>query len=129
MNRIGMIVDVSHVSDDAVRDVLAVSSAPVIASHSCCRALCEMPRNLPDELLRDIAATGGVVGINFYPPFLDEAARDAMLHGAGDLLRLLNEPRARRCRASRRGGSAASRRIPCRGRHPARGHRPPPRPH
>jgi membrane dipeptidase len=92
MNRIGMIVDVSHVSDDAVRDVLAVSSAPVIASHSCCRALCEMPRNLPDELLRDIAATGGVVGINFYPPFLDEAARDAMLHGAGDLLRLLNEP-------------------------------------
>jgi membrane dipeptidase len=92
MNSLGMVVDVSHVSDDAVRDVLAVSRAPVIASHSCCRALCDMPRNLPDELLRDIATAGGVVGINFYPPFLDEAARDAMLHGAGDLLRLLNEP-------------------------------------
>jgi membrane dipeptidase len=92
MNRLGMIVDVSHVSDDTVRDVLETSSAPIIASHSCCRALCDMPRNLPDALIRDIAAAGGVLGVNFYPPFLDEHARDAMLAGAGDLLRLLNEP-------------------------------------
>jgi membrane dipeptidase len=92
MNTLGMMIDVSHVSDDTVRDVLAVSHAPIIASHSCCRTLCDTPRNLPDDLLRDIAAAAGVVGINFYPPFLDETARDAMLHGAGDLLRLLNQP-------------------------------------
>jgi membrane dipeptidase len=92
MNRLGMVVDVSHVSDATVRDVLETSSAPIIASHSCCRALCDLPRNLPDTLLRDIAAGGGVIGVNFYPPFLDEHARDAMLGGAGDLLRLLNQP-------------------------------------
>jgi membrane dipeptidase len=92
MNRLGMIVDVSHTSDDTVRAVLDVSSAPIIASHSACRALCDHPRNLSDDLLRRIAAAGGVVGINFYPAFLDTAARDAMQQGAGDLLKRLNEP-------------------------------------
>jgi membrane dipeptidase len=92
MNRLGMAVDVSHVSDDTVCDVLAVSRAPVIASHSACRALCDHPRNLSDALLRDIAAAGGVIGINFYPGFLDDGARRAMEAGAGDLLRWLNEP-------------------------------------
>jgi membrane dipeptidase len=92
MNRLGMVVDVSHVSDATVSDVLEVSRAPIIASHSCCHALCDHPRNLTDQLLRDIAASGGVVGINFYPAFLDDAARDAMLRGAGDFLRLLNQP-------------------------------------
>jgi membrane dipeptidase len=77
MNRLGMLVDVSHASDPAFRDVLAVSKAPVIASHSSCRALCDVPRNLSDEMIRDLARAGGVMHINFYPAFLDQANRDA----------------------------------------------------
>jgi membrane dipeptidase len=92
MNRLGMLIDVSHVSDDTVGDVLATSRAPIIASHSCCRSLCDHPRNLSDALLRDIAAGGGVVGINFYPAFLDDGARRAMHAGTGDLLTMLNRP-------------------------------------
>ncbi len=70
MNRIGMIVDVSHVADTTVRAVLAVSRAPVIASHSAARALADAPRNLPDDLLAAIGARGGVVMVNLYPAFL-----------------------------------------------------------
>ena len=70
MNRIGMLVDISHVSDDCVRDVLAISAAPVIASHSSARALADHPRNLSDELLREIAAHGGVVMVNFGSSFI-----------------------------------------------------------
>jgi len=61
MNRIGMMVDVSHISDKAFYDVLEVSNAPVIASHSCARAICDNPRNLTDDMLRAIAKNGGVV--------------------------------------------------------------------
>ncbi len=71
MNRVGMIVDVSHVSDDTVADVLETSSAPVMASHSSARALADMPRNLTDDQIRAIAAKGGVVMINFGSTFLD----------------------------------------------------------
>lgn len=77
MNRLGMMVDVSHASDKAVRDVLEVSGAPVIASHSCARALCDTPRNLSDELLKAIAAKGGLVDVNFYAGFLDPAFKKA----------------------------------------------------
>jgi membrane dipeptidase len=77
MNRLGMMVDVSHLSDAAVRDALAASSAPVFASHSCARALCDIPRNLPDDLARAIAAKGGVVQVTFYSGFLDKAIYDA----------------------------------------------------
>ncbi len=77
MNRLGMIVDVSHVSDDTVNDVLKVTKHPVIASHSCCKALCKHPRNLPDALIKKIAKTGGVVHITYYPPFLDDRACEA----------------------------------------------------
>jgi membrane dipeptidase len=76
MNRLGMIVDISHVSADTMRDVLRVSSAPVIASHSSAFALAPHPRNVPDDVLALIARNGGVVMVNFSPNFLDpEAAR------------------------------------------------------
>ena len=65
MNRLGMIVDVSHVSDKTFYDVLAVSGKPVIASHSSCRALSGVPRNMTDDMLRALARNGGVIGINF----------------------------------------------------------------
>jgi membrane dipeptidase len=61
MNHVGMMVDISHISDKAVLDVLALSKAPVIASHSCAKALCSNPRNLSDDLLRAVAKNGGVV--------------------------------------------------------------------
>lgn len=77
MNRLGMLVDVSHVSDDTFRDVLEVSSAPVIASHSSCRALCNVPRNLTDEMIAAMAARGGVVAINFACDYLSQQAADA----------------------------------------------------
>lgn len=76
MNRLGVVPDVSHVSDDAVRHVLEVSAVPIVASHSSARALCDHPRNLPDELIRDIARKEGLVMANTYPPFVGgEAAR------------------------------------------------------
>ena len=71
MNRLGMLIDVSHVSDETFYDVLKFSVKPVVATHSCCRALADHPRNLTDEMIRDLAASGGVVQINFYPLFLD----------------------------------------------------------
>lgn len=61
MNHVGVMIDVSHISDKALKDVLSVSTAPVIASHSCARALCDNPRNLTDELLKAVAKNGGVV--------------------------------------------------------------------
>ena len=79
MNRLGMIVDVSHVSDRTFADVLATSAAPVIASHSACRALTHSPRNLTDDQLRALASHGGVVMINFFPAFIDESWRLAWL--------------------------------------------------
>ncbi len=77
MNRRGIIVDISHASDKTVRDVLEVSQAPVLASHSSCFALCATPRNLSDELIRALAREGGVIQINFHMGFLSQAFRDA----------------------------------------------------
>jgi len=71
MNRLGMMVDISHVSDKTFYDALEASSAPVIASHSSCRALCSAPRNMTDDMLRSLAKKGGVVHINYYEGFLD----------------------------------------------------------
>ncbi len=76
MNRIGMLVDISHVSDKTFFDTLEVTRAPVIASHSSVRTLAEHPRNMSDEMLRALAKNGGVVMINFYPVYIDEKARD-----------------------------------------------------
>ncbi len=77
MNRLGMLVDVSHVSDKTMNDVLDTSRAPVIASHSSARALNDHPRNIPDDLLRRIAKNGGVVMVNFYPGFIDRKYAEA----------------------------------------------------
>lgn len=71
MNRLGMLVDISHVSDETMSDVLDVSKAPIIASHSSARALSDVPRNIPDDILRRIAKNGGVVQVNFYSMFVD----------------------------------------------------------
>jgi membrane dipeptidase len=71
MNRLGMMVDISHVSDKTFYDAVAASRAPVIASHSSCRALCPAPRDMTDDMIRALAKNGGVIDINYYPPFLD----------------------------------------------------------
>jgi membrane dipeptidase len=72
MNRLGMMVDVSHVSDKTFWDVLQTTHAPIIASHSSARALTNSPRNLTDDMLRAVATNNGVVMVNFYPSFIDE---------------------------------------------------------
>ena len=79
MNRLGMMVDLSHASDRTFDDVLAASRAPVIASHSSARALTLSPRNLTDDQLRALAAHGGVAMVNFYSAFVDENYRLAWL--------------------------------------------------
>ncbi len=91
MNRIGMIVDVSHVSEDTVMDVLEVSTQPVIASHSSCLSISNHPRNLSDKALRAIGQKGGVIGINFFSGFIDQKYNDAMKAKQGDILAAINE--------------------------------------
>jgi membrane dipeptidase len=76
MNRLGMMVDISHVSDKTFYDVLQTTQAPVIASHSSLRAVCDIPRNMNDDMLRALAKNGGVVFINFNVAYLDRAAYD-----------------------------------------------------
>jgi membrane dipeptidase len=79
MNRLGMMIDVSHASDATLADVLATTRAPILASHSAARALTDSPRNLTDDQLRAIAATGGAIMVNFYSAFIDETYRQAVL--------------------------------------------------
>ena len=77
MNRLGMMVDISHVSDKTFYDALAVSKAPIIASHSSCRAICDAPRNMTDRMIKDLAAKGGVIQINYHVGFLSQEFRNA----------------------------------------------------
>jgi len=77
MNRLGMIVDISHVSDKTFADVLEISQAPVFASHSDCRAICDAPRNMSDDMIRALAAKGGVIQINYHVGFLSQEFRNA----------------------------------------------------
>jgi membrane dipeptidase len=104
MNRLGMLIDVSHVSDKTMSDALDVSKAPIIASHSSARALSDVPRNIPDDLLKRIAKNGGVVQVNFYSVFVDaktvapqSAARDARLKAQQDAIdaKYKNDPERR----------------------------------
>lgn len=77
MNRLGMIVDISHVSDKTFWDVIEITKAPIIASHSSARALTNAPRNMTDDMLRAIAKNNGVVMVNLFPAFIDEQWRQA----------------------------------------------------
>ncbi len=77
MNRLGMMVDISHVADKTFWDAIAITKAPLIASHSSARALTDAPRNMTDDMLRAVAKNGGVVDVNFYSGFVDEDYRKA----------------------------------------------------
>jgi len=72
MNKLGMIIDISHSADKTVEDVLKISDDPVIASHSNARTICDHPRNLSDKLIKKIALLGGIICVNFYPPFVSK---------------------------------------------------------
>ena len=73
MNRLGMIIDIAHASDETFYDVLRCSKSPIVSTHSCCRALAHHRRNLSDEMLKSLADNGGVIQINFYPLFLSDS--------------------------------------------------------
>jgi membrane dipeptidase len=98
MNRQGMMVDISHVSDKTFYDVLATTKAPVIASHSSCRAISPQPRNMTDEMIQALARNGGVMDINFYSAFLDPAyatAHEAVSKEAEAEVKAAREQQAR----------------------------------
>src|SRR5277367_622045 len=88
MNRLGMLVDISHVSDKTFYDALQVSTAPLLASHSSSRALDNHPRNMTDEMAKALAAKGGVVQINYERSYLSQEYNDKFKISAGDISRL-----------------------------------------
>ena len=95
MNRQGMMVDISHVSDKTFYDALEISKAPLIASHSSCRALCNHVRNMSDDMIKALAAKGGVIQINYEKSFIDQAYKDAYEKETGGVVQhLMNSPRA-----------------------------------
>ena len=102
MNQLGMMVDISHVSDRTFYDALAASKAPLIASHSSCRALCKAPRNMSDEMIRALAKNGGVMDINFYSGFLSQAYRDAFAKIEKQVDEQVAEARARCAKQGKR---------------------------
>jgi len=91
MNRQGILVDISHVSDKSFYDALEVSKAPLIASHSSCRAISNHPRNMSDQMIKDLAAKGGVIQINYEKSFLDQAYKDAYESATGSVVVSMEE--------------------------------------
>ena len=89
MNRQGIMVDISHVSDKTFYDALEVSKAPLIASHSSCRALCNHVRDMSDEMIKALAAKGGVIQINYERSFIDQAYKDASDKASGGVVQAL----------------------------------------
>ena len=96
LNTLGMMVDISHVADKTFYDVLALTKAPVIASHSSCRAIANHPRNMTDDMLRALARNGGVVMINYHVAFLSEEFRVASEKRSGDVV-ASNAAMAKKC--------------------------------
>src|SRR5215469_16499289 len=90
MNRQGIMVDISHVSDKTFYDALEVSKAPLIASHSSCRALCNHPRDMSDDMIKALAAKGGVIQINYEKSFIDQAYKDAYDKASGGVVATMN---------------------------------------
>src|SRR5436305_5743198 len=86
MNGQGIMVDISHVSDKTFYDALEVSKAPLIASHSSCRALCNHPRDMSDDMIKALAAKGGVIQINYERSFIDQAYKEAYDRVAGGVV-------------------------------------------
>jgi len=96
MNRLGMIIDVSHAHDETFWDVIKLSKDPIVASHSCCRALSDHHRNLTDEMLKALAENGGMIGINFAPDFLDSRGSNQVEAMAIELAKKYGLPTDRR---------------------------------
>ena len=91
MNRQGIMVDISHVSDKTFYDALEVSKAPLIASHSSCRALCNHPRDMSDDMIKALAAKGGVIQINYEKSFIDQAYKDASEKLSGGVVAMFDQ--------------------------------------
>jgi len=85
MNEMGMIIDLSHAHDETAKQVLKISKRPVVATHSCVRNLCQNARNLNDYLIKAIADSGGMIGINFFPGFLSNRYLSNLQERGGDL--------------------------------------------
>ncbi len=118
MNRLGMLVDISHVSDKTFWDVLETSSAPPFASHSSCRALANIPRNMTDEMIQALAKKGGVVQINFGCEFLSQKSADASASRRGVMQKLMQETDAKLPMGERR--AAAAKKMEAMGMKPVR---------
>ena len=93
MNRLGMMIDVSHVSDKTFWDIVNTSTKPVVATHSGCRAIANVPRNLTDEMIRALAKTGGVVNVIFYPEHIEPGWSEKKKELTRRLLRWCNARR------------------------------------
>jgi len=91
MNRQGIMVDISHVSDKTFYDALEVSKAPLIASHSSCRAICNHPRDMSDEMIKALAAKGGVIQINYEKSFIDQSYKDASDKLSGGVVAMFDQ--------------------------------------
>jgi len=96
MNRLGILVDISHVSDKTFYDAIAVSKASVIASHSSCRSICNAARNMTDDMMRDLAKNGGVIQINYHVGFLSQEFRD-FENAHPDVEKEINDEIKKRC--------------------------------